>query len=465
MFSALWCGILRSRFTIALPMALLTGCGLAYDYKQCLQDTDCPAHQGEGVLFCTSDHLCVDNTPRERLCPEKYPANAPPDAVPIGTLLYLSTPQIKTTLRLQAMKMGIDDVNSFAGAGVRTLVLHICDTGQQQTELGQAADTLKALEFLWNERKVVAVIGPMRSSEMIAAASAVNAQHVPLISPSAGAAQISDLPQLGYLFRTYPSGSMEVMLLAGQIPKDRTMAMMWISDAVGRDFHAGFFRHWAGVSSNVISETWSPGDKNDLITKAQKVMRNNPATVVAVPTVDTKAWMEQFTSWNSDAQFYLSSGSRITDLLEIVGKAPAGFANRIHGVAPVAPASSAELADFRSSFASRFEQADPTTDIFSPYTYDAFYAVAIAIESLPDKPTGEAVAQALQRIRLGQVGTPVGPTFFLKAIQQLQTGSLTLKGTTGNLGFDEHGDRLGTGYELWSIDGTTVPPRFTGSPL
>ena len=112
---------------------IFPGCSLSQSYNQCQKDADCAPVNGQ-KLFCTSDNLCVVGTPEAKLCQKTYPADPPPNAVPVGVLAQLATDLGGSdTLLLEAIELGVDQVNSFVGAGQRAaLAEHLRHDGDRR---------------------------------------------------------------------------------------------------------------------------------------------------------------------------------------------------------------------------------------------------------------------------------------------------------------------------------------------
>ncbi|KAG2435446.1 hypothetical protein HYH02_011946 [Chlamydomonas schloesseri] len=102
--------------------------------------------------------------------------------------------------------------------------------------LGCDSDKIaKEVERLVKEEKVVAIIGPICSGTVLAAAPTINALKVPAISPTAGASAVSSAGP--YIYRTLAIASSYVdPLMSYLAPKFPTMAMIYDDSLLGRDW-------------------------------------------------------------------------------------------------------------------------------------------------------------------------------------------------------------------------------------
>jgi hypothetical protein len=169
-------------------------------------------------------------------------------------------------------------------------------------------------------------------------------------------------------------------------------------------------------------------------------------------------------------KIFMGPGGQSEDMLLLIGNTSAAHLNRIQGITAAVATGSAEYSTFRSNLHREFD-IDPEANIYIYYTYDAFYAVAVALGSISGSPTRSAVAEALKNISgKSPKSSFVGPSLYRAAIGLLMSGGVSLQGTTGLVGFvsnpvglARNGDREVSQFAKWSID--QVKRTFVTTPL
>ncbi len=442
------------------------GCSVSQDYNQCQKDADCQPVGGT-KRFCTGDHLCVAGTPADKLCTKMYPAQPSAGAVPVGVLAQLATDLGGTdTLLLSAIELAVDEVNTYAGAGQRPIVLHICDTTATDD------DALKAMEILTRERNVVAVIGPTSSREVIAVAVEAGRAGVPLVSPSATASAISDLPQKGLIFRTAPSDNLQGPVLSHLVIKNGAkLALVFVDDAYGTGLSGAFVSGWAkgGVQNTPsFNRAVKEGDKA-AVAKAVSDVLALPSLdyVVAIVSLDAAPLLEGWRNLPFTTQILMTDGAKSDTLLALITEPnapPAMHFTRVHGTSPTVSLSSSAYVTFQLAFSAKYNGMSPSSDPFTAYGYDCLYGVAVALgNARGGEVTGPVVAAGLARISGGDSLTPVGRASYLSAVQKMAAGkNVPLDGASGPVRFTVTGDRDQALFEEWGID--VDKKMFTSTP-
>lgn len=433
-------------------------CGCDSSINECQQDSDCPSAMGL-KLFCTSEHLCVSGTPKERLCQETYPEYPSPTAIPIGVYVEVAGAPLMQmeTLLTDAIKLGVKQVNSILAQTGRQFVVHICDINQHGLPIEYLnQDAVKATEILVNERKVVALIGPLRSTEVLSVASQLRSYQVPAMSPGAAASEISALEQPSFIFRVVHTSRPEAKLLAGLIPKQKPLGLAYVDEVIGRSYLQEFLSAWVDpVVQNmpVVAVKFPSLDLTQLQPVAQTLLDKKPSTVLLFGLQEHLPVLTQLlVPLDPASDIFMHDNGKSQAMLDLIGKLPDAHLQRIQGIAAALAQGSGEYASFRSAFMGEFG-VDPSSYVWTNYFYDAFYAVAIAIGSIADTPTGPKVAAALLRMTSSSPNrASIGPASYLDAIGMLRAGGLRLDGTTGSIGFSSNGDRDSALFEGWRID-------------
>lgn len=440
-----------------LALALgLGSCALPVGVSQCQKNSDCPKI-GESQLTCTADHLCVIGTAAAQLCQGTYPVMPAANAIPIGYIFQADSDPISK----QAVQLAVDQVNP--PNGPYPFAVHFCDSSRNQDDAAKAAD------ILINERKVVGIVGPSFSREVLAAAPTVGAAKVPLVSPSATAPGISSLPQRGSIFRVVAPDSVQALVLASEVRPAAGMppvrvAIINIDDAYGNGLATAFLTALGASATQVALVAFKEGDQAAITAGARQVATANADVVLAIANDDAPELLKALSAVPLARRIYTADGAKNPSVLEIIGQPPAGVSaadyqnhlRRIYGTAPFVKTDSALYQDFSGRLLAAYKVM-ASNEAFSAYAYDAFFAVAIAAgaaRSGSSAVTGAQVAQGLTRIKRGASNmAKVGGPNYTDAVKQLSNGgSAILAGTTGTITFNDTGDRENLLFEVWSID-------------
>lgn len=459
----------------------LPACSLNQSFFECNQDSECPTTSDNKKLFCSSEHLCVIGTPKERLCQEIYPAGSPSDAIVVGVLVNTTTGN--DLLPLLSYKMGIDQINARRTApGERKIALHICETGS----VGASDDDpLKSTKILARERGAVAVLGPNSSRNVFNIAAEIQSSQMPMMSPSATAPDISGLEGNGLFFRVAPSDALQGPILSNQIPTTVTkLGLLYVDDAYGNGLKNAFVNELTKAGRKVPDLTLSYGEKTgtpdflamqsaDLMAKATQLNNLRPDAVVAITNTFSAEVITALLPLPMSApatKIYMADGAKNNKSLALIGAAPQPTMNqhlmRITGSAPTVDdlnrTGSGAYPAFKTDFQAVWKM-DPSTSIYSAYAYDAVYALGIAIGAAGTEVTRARVSEMLLRFSGMRDKVTVGQSNYLVAKSQLaQAPGLTLQGASGSIRFTGHGDRESGLYEVWGFDVTNR--KFTSTP-
>ncbi|HNN91397.1 MAG TPA: ABC transporter substrate-binding protein [Pseudomonadota bacterium] len=494
----LWSGLLS--LGLSLPL-WLSGCTLAQKYTECSSDAECPMVNGQ-KLFCSSDQLCVLGRPKDQLCTEIYPANAPANSIAVGAIAF--TEDGNDDLVIKAWKLGIDQVNERRSPDP-PLALHICDVGKDEN------DAFKSMQLLARERHAVALVGPTTSGRTFAIKDELIRSGIPMMSPSATSPEISALgtqagPVNSLFFRVVPSDSLQGPVLAKQIPVSPTpkVALLYVDDPYGTGLKDAFLAALPGLglSSPTTVKYNEPAagvDQASINAAAASILALNPkpdylVAITNVYTVDVlKALTPLPTSGTPTTKIIMADGAKNDNTLKLSGTAYGSYnmamvnahLARISGTAPTVDTANqtktGAYQKFVDDYKTRWNQQDPSISIFSAYGYDSIFAVAMAIGAAGADVTPARVSQMLSRINKIEASTGrcladaidtatnnwlvVGKTKYLDAKNKLtMRDQLVLQGATGTICFTPHGDRSAGLYERWSINPTAVPPRFDSVP-
>src|SRR3954447_13642014 len=128
----------------------------------------------------------------------------------------------------------------------------------------QASASVEAATKLVKSNKANVIIGEMASSATIPMAQSVTIpNHIVQISPTSSAPQISDIKDNGYLWRTYPSDTLQGKVLAqaaiDAFGKGATINVGARNDAFGAALKALFVARYKALGGNVgVNISWNP---------------------------------------------------------------------------------------------------------------------------------------------------------------------------------------------------------------
>jgi branched-chain amino acid transport system substrate-binding protein len=457
---------MKTNTSLFVALGVLLSVSGCKNFVECQQDLDCAqfATTDGQPLFC-SDNMCVVGSPRSKLCQEVFPNNSPASATPIGTLVNTSTGN--DLVRLQSVKLAVEEMNvGLVASGKPPLALHVCETS------ATPADMLKSYQVLVHDRNAVAVVGPSGSGNVTLLSAEVLEQKVPIMSWSASAKSIGDLPGQGLFFRTVPSDILQGRVLAGLIPpgSETSTGMIVVDDPYGQGMLSSVLGSKAGLVAKP-SLTYKESVGTDqaaaetTLTTAVGTLRGGvaPKALVAVTNLFSDKFLAQMDGYGTVSPampILMGDAAKNSKVLDLLNKGiPSMGTNlqRVKGTAPAVDSGSAAYTTFVAKFNQRWQGAtDPTTTVYSFYAYDAAYAVGAAV-CAAGTVTPARVSEYLLRMNNSQCPPQerlkIGQDNFLNSCNRLSSqSSLAIQGTTGVVSFTPHGDRETGLYEVWSID-------------
>ncbi len=472
----------QSAVVIMIALALqVSSCTLTMDYDQCMVDSDCPADPATPTpQFCTSDHICINATPVERLCTQTYPASPSPNAIQFGALLNLPKTGPSDQGRLQAMQLAIDEINDLASLNVvRPVAVHICDTS------GAAVDAPNSMRLLATNFNVAGVLGPTTDDAFQSVIGVAAAVQVPLVSPSVTGLAVAMLPGQGFAYRMVPVDVLQAPSMAQVVTDQKQVTLVLVTNSYGEDVSQAFQTAWFGknITNQMKLSTFNyiPNRPDAVKSIAGRILGSSPDFVVLVPGDDGADFVAQLQGLpivpgdsTRTTQIILSDSAHNTALLDLAKTAKPTDPNdkltqhlsRIQGFGPLTFGAAGAVSQFKTSYAARFPLYPLDGDIFIAYTYDAFYTLAVAAGNLKkDNATpGVDVANILRLMTGSKTLLQIGPAAYNGTVRTVGSGMpFTLSGITGTIGFNENGDRNPTQLEKWTLN--PAKGAFTSAPL
>jgi ABC-type branched-subunit amino acid transport system substrate-binding protein len=306
---------------------------------------------------------------------------------------------------------------------------------------------------------VNAIIGEMASGATIPMAQSVTIpNHVVLISPTASAPQISTLADNGYVWRAYPSDTLQGKVLAqaalDKFGKGATINVGARNDAFGTALEQLFVAQWKALGGKVgVNISWNP-DQPTFDTEAGQLVSGNPAgwVIIDFPETFVKFVPSLVRSGKWDAsKTLMTEALKDGTTLDSIGQPVLGLSGTAASAAG-GPAGNA----FHAIWNKDVTGAQPYTG-FEGTAFDAanvaFLAAMKACSASPAKIKSNLVSIS------GPPGTKVTFLQLRQAIALLQKHKdINYEGAFSPVDFDANGDIGSAVYEIWHYDGNS---KFT----
>ena len=314
----------------------------------------------------------------------------------------------------------------------------------------QASASVEAATKLVKSNHANVLIGEMASSATIPMAQSVAIpNHIVQISPTSSAPQLTTIADNGYLWRTYPSDTLQGKVLAqAAITAFGAGAKINIgsrNDAFGTALKQLFIDQYTKLGGKIgVDESWNP-DQPTFDTEAQKLVTGNPAGYVIIDFPET---FQKFApalvrtgKWEASKTF-MTEALRNTTVLDQIGSPVVG----LRGTAASAAGGPAG-ASFAVYWKKHVHGAKPYTG-FEGTSLDAvnvaFLAALKACSSSPAKIKANLVGVS------GAPGTKVTYLQMAKAIKLIRAGKdVDYEGAFSPVDFDANGDISSAVFEIW----------------
>ncbi|MET0388846.1 MAG: hypothetical protein ABW321_22935 [Polyangiales bacterium] len=439
----------------------------------CESTSECQATRGHGlclhgscVLFASPD------------CQVLTGPTTDPDALVVGTLF--STRGVlsdENRARQHSAQLAVEEINEAGGitapgdAPARPLVLVGCDA---------SVDHLRATSHL-QDLGAVAIVGPDSSQMMLEVATKRTiASGTLLVSPVAIAGSLADLADddLAWLMAPVPEqrapllraqlGDLSQQLMASR-ERELRLGVVFREDTFGRaalstllDFPLGgsSFAERVANGEGARVEAYTGETEESPARLVDEYLSFAPDGLLLIGFSElVNGFLRPLESrWPGDQPrpvYMLTDGLRSQQLLNLAG-AQKDLQARLYGSTVVpTPESLALHESFAASFRAHFP--DVQVDVHGiASSYDAVYAIAYAIASLPtDAVSGKRIAQALhQRFTHADDAIAVSASRdgLAAAMRALASGQrVAALGTMGPLHWDDRGVRLGGTIEAFCV--------------
>jgi branched-chain amino acid transport system substrate-binding protein len=318
----------------------------------------------------------------------------------------------------------------------------------------QATASVEAATKLVKSNHANVLIGEMASSATIPMAQSVSIpNHIVQISPTSSAPQLTTIADNGYLWRTYPSDTLQGKVLAqaaiAAFGKGAKLNIGARNDAFGTALKQLFIDQYKKLGGAIgVDESWDPNQAT-FDTEAQKLVTGNPAGWVIIDFPET---FQKFApalvrtgKWDASKTF-MTEALRNTTVLDQIGSPVVG----LRGTAASAAGGPAG-ASFAAYWKKNVQGAKPYTG-FEGTALDAvnvaFLAALRACSSSPAKIKDNLVSVS------GPPGTKVTYLQMAKAIKLIRAGKeVDYEGAFSPVDFDANGDISSAVFEIWKYTG------------
>src|SRR3954453_4837121 len=347
----------------------------------------------------------------------------------------------------RAVKLGVNLENAALKAQKVKASVKLVGSEDGQT---QASASVEAATKLVKSNKVNVLIGEMASSATIPMAQSVAIPNrIVQISPTSSAPQLTTIADNGYLWRTYPSDTLQGKVLAQAAIKafgsGATLNIGARNDAFGTALKQWFVTEYQRLGGKIgVNESWNP-DQPTFDTEAQKLVGGTPAGYIIIDFPETFAKfapaLVRTGKWDATKTF-MTEALRNTTVLDGIGSPVVG----LRGTAASAAGGPAG-ASFAAYWKQNVKGAKPYTG-FEGTSLDAvnvaFLAALQACSSSPARIKANLVKVS------GPGGTKVTYLQLAKAIKLIRAGKdVDYEGAFSPVDFDSKGDIGSAVFEIW----------------
>ncbi len=349
----------------------------------------------------------------------------------------------------RAVKVGIGLQNAGLKQAGLAKKIRVSLVGSEDGQT-QATASVEAATKLIKSNHANVIIGEMASSATIPMAQSVTIpNHIVQISPTSSAPQLTDIADNGYLWRTYPSDTLQGKVLAQALidafGKGTTINVGARNDAFGTALKQLFVSEFTKLGGKVgVDISWNP-DQANFDSEMGQLVSGSPKgwLIIDFPETFAKyaASLVRTGKWDASRTF-MTEALRNTTVLDAIGNPVVG----LRGTAASAAGGPAG-ASFAAYWKKHVTGAKPYTG-FEGTALDAanvaFLAALKACSSSPAKIKANLVAVS------GPPGVKVTYLQMAKAIKLIRAGKeVDYEGAFSPVDFDAKGDIGSAVFEIW----------------
>ena len=324
--------------------------------------------------------------------------------VKIGAVLVLTGPNAKAGQSAkQGIEMAVEEINASGGVKSRKIKVIYEDDG------GEPQKSVSAVQKLINVDKVLAILGPMWSSCVLAVAPIVESKGVVILSPTASSPKITYAGD--YIFRNTYSDAIEGAKTAEFASKELKYGkagILFINNDYGVGLKDAFKRKFEELGGKIVIDEGYDPKTTDFRTILVKVKERSPEVIYIAGYSEMGQLLRQMRETGIKIPVLSCIMFEISDIAKVAGKAAEGV---IYAYPSYDPEKGNEIT---LKFAKKFKEKYGTLpDPEAAFSYDAVKILALAMEK--GGFTSEDIKNALYKIK-------------------------GYNGVTGKTSFDENGD-------------------------
>ena len=350
----------------------------------------------------------------------------------------------------KAFELAIDELNSALGDSGVTVDSLSEDT--QTTPQGAQQAARKAIAD-----GATCLVGPWASGEVVPVGQSVaSREEVPLFSPSGTAAEITELPDDGYVNRIPPSDGLQAKVLADYVEEelggaDGTISVAGRNDPYGEGLANSFAEEWEAKGGTVTGPVIYDLEQPSYNSEAADIVADTPDAFVIVDFEEPYNKLGAALTRTGDfdpTKLFVTDGLAFED--GIPDSIPDEALDGALGTRPTS-AESTSGEDFDKLYTGA-GSGPKDRGTFDAENFDAAMLCALAAVAA-DSTDGPAIADELATVS-GPPGDKYDYTELAGAVEALQSGDdIDFDGVTGPIDLDENGDPLAGTYQRFSYEG------------
>ncbi len=310
------------------------------------------------------------------------------NSVNIGSILPLTGERSSVGISAKnGIKLAVEEINASAYLGNKSISLFIEDSK------GIPANSLSSFEKLTTANDVIAIIGPLGSSEVLSIAPKAEQRKIVIMTPAASSPLITEAGD--YIFRNVASDLYEATLMADAVvntfKKDR-VAIAYINNdygnGVSKKFAEGLKRNGRDL---IISEAYEEG-RTDFRTVILKLKKANPDAIYIVGYKEIAYFIKQLKEQGINSSLFTTAIFEDPEIISIAGNSAEGIIFTTFYLDE--DSKEQRTRDFFHNYERKY---NVKPDGYAATSYDATYLIAQAIKN--EGVTSDSVKKGLYEIK------------------------------------------------------------------
>ncbi len=273
------------------------------------------------------------------------------------------------------IELAVDTVNRAGGVNGRPLQIIYED------DATSPASAVAAAKKLIEINHVSAILGPLTSSGVLAAAPVAESAHIVLLSPCASSPKITDAGD--YIFRNWPSDTFEGAAMAEFLAQQLHVKRVVVA-AMNNEYGIGlrdvFIKRANELGLDILGVLLFEQGAADLRTQAARIAELKPDIVYAPGHGKEVAMLiRQCREIGFKLAFASGVAFEAPDVFTVAGNAAEGTYYTAPAFAP--DSQDTRIKDFQSAYEVRFHSK---AEVFAAHAYDAVKMLVAALENTRD---------------------------------------------------------------------------------